>query len=172
MKTMKSQQGFTLIELIVVIVILGILAVTAAPKFVSFTSDANKSAINGVKGSIGSSMLLYNGKAAISGQEGAAGPTTISGVSMVYGYPDASATGVIVSAGLNAGTDLTKEFVYFVKTASTPDEIFITSTNSLSTIAGGAATEAEITGTNCYILYTAAADASTAATSAVTSTGC
>ncbi len=171
MKTMKSQQGFTLIELIVVIVILGILAVTAAPKFVDFASDANKSALAGVKGSIASANTVYNAKAAIDGNEKA--PTaTANGVNMVYGYPAASSAGVISAAGLSAATNLTSDFVYFDDATATPPTVHITSTNKLTTIAGAAATKAEITATNCYIVYTQAADASTASGVAITSTGC
>ena len=41
---MKSQSGFTLIELIMVIVILGILAAVAVPKFVDLSGNAETSA--------------------------------------------------------------------------------------------------------------------------------
>lgn len=171
MKAMKSQQGFTLIELIVVIVILGILAVTAAPKFVDFASDANKSALAGVKGSIASANSVYNAKAAIDGNEKA--PTaTASGVSMVYGYPAASSAGVISAAGISGATDLTSDFVYFADGSATPPTVHVTSTSKLTTIAGAAATKAEITATNCFILYTQAADASTPSSVSITSSGC
>jgi MSHA pilin protein MshA len=169
MKHMKSQQGFTLIELIVVIVILGILAVTAAPKFVSFTSDANKSAIAGVKGGIASAMSVYSAKAAIDGKETVAGPETISGVAMVYGYPDATAAGVIAATGLSAATTATADYVYFIN--ATDKSIYLAPVGKV-TIANTNASQTEITSTNCYILYTQASDANTAATVTVTSLGC
>ncbi|WP_434360272.1 type II secretion system protein [Parasalinivibrio latis] len=53
------KQGFTLIELVVVIVILGILSVTAAPKFLNFSSDAKKSAVKAIAGSMQEAATLY-----------------------------------------------------------------------------------------------------------------
>lgn len=102
MKTAKSQQGFTLIELIVVIVILGILAVTAAPKFISITSDAKAAQRNGVIGAVRSAFTLGNAKAAIAGLATTSGEATINGkeVNIVNGYPSVAAdTGADGTAG-------------------------------------------------------------------------
>ncbi|EKO3677609.1 MULTISPECIES: type II secretion system protein [Vibrio] len=109
---MKKQGGFTLIELVVVIVILGILAVTAAPRFLNLQGDARDASLQGLKGAMQGAAGIVYGRAAISGQDASASASiSIDGissgnVSLVWGYPAASETGIgRVVTGLGDGGD-------------------------------------------------------------------
>lgn len=60
MKRLKSQQGFTLIELVIIILVLGILAATAIPKFYDLTAKAKVAAEKGVVGGVrGGIAVVY-----------------------------------------------------------------------------------------------------------------
>src|SRR5574344_2649937 len=62
MKSLKSNKGFTLIELVVVIAILGILAGIAIPRFMDATATARGAKIVADLRTIDSAIVIYNAK--------------------------------------------------------------------------------------------------------------
>lgn len=65
----KTQHGFTLIELVVVLVVLSLLAAVAVPKFIEVTKQAEASAVRGVLGNLRSALSLRMAQGLINGEE-------------------------------------------------------------------------------------------------------
>ena len=119
---MKRQNGFTLIELVIVIIVLGILAATAVPKFINLQDDAKKSAMSGVDAAVQSASAIVYSKAAIDGVENSATPADVEDVEVIYGYPTASADGIMEAVELSG----------FVKSTTVTDVARVVGTSGAS----------------------------------------
>lgn len=166
---MKTQKGFTLIELIIVIVVLGILAVTAAPQFFNFSSDARESTVKGLQGAVNGAKDIVYGKAAIAGVEAAA-TDTVDGVDVVYGYPAATDTALLAATNISSA-DWTFVNGTGTAAAATPAE------GSIGIHPAGVTVDFTQDGTtgndnSCHVLYTEATSATTGAVVTAVTGGC
>lgn len=85
---MRSNSGFTIIELVVVIVIIGILAATALPRFVDLTGDAHSASVQGVGGALASGVTLTHAAWVAQGASAAVNSATLEG-GVTVGFNDA-----------------------------------------------------------------------------------
>lgn len=162
---MKQQKGFTLIELIIVIVILGILAVTAAPRFFDFSKDARASTVEGLEASVKGAAELIYAKSLIAGT--ASNPsTTVEGIDTVYGYPAATADGLLkaLSTGTQGDWKSGAAGADVVVDAATGDFLIFPSGKEL--------TDSEDVDTACFLFYREPTAAGEAPTTGTVTAGC
>lgn len=144
---MRSNQGFTIIELVVVIVIIGILAATALPRFVDLTDDAHSANVQAMGNSMRSGINLVHAGWIANGASAAVNSVTVEGGGVV-GVTDTGWPQNGVAAG-GDGTPTAAECVELWQAMLTPAPS-VAATAGSDWLAATAATD------NCLYTYNAA----------------
>lgn len=134
---MQNTKGFTLIELIIVVVILGIMAIAAFPQFINFGSDAERSRIRSLAGTLKSSVGLVYSQANVKNLhqqpvtclggklDSTAGTCPDGGVLLHFGYPAANENALKQVISLNdwVTSSITTGFASGIRIAATEKDI-------------------------------------------------
>lgn len=118
---MKSQSGFTLIEMVAVIIILAIMAATALPKFTNLSGEARYASLSGLQGGLRSAMSLAKAKwlvaqsgdldtvnfngTGVSVVNWTTAPSGVGGDGRYLGYPIGGPTAADAADGIVAAMD-------------------------------------------------------------------
>ena len=108
---LRDERGFTLIELVMIIVILGVLAAVAIPTYVNLSGTANRAAVDGVAGGMGSAMAVNYAARSINVANGVAITNCTSvGGAMAGGVPTGyTITALAIAAGATATCTVTHD---------------------------------------------------------------
>ncbi|MGB0895101.1 MAG: type II secretion system protein [Parashewanella sp.] len=163
--TIKTHNGFTLIELVVVIILLGILAITALPQFINLSSDTNRSVIKSLAASMKATAQLQHQIAQVnSGNGGLTNGFVHNDVTFDKGYPIGVSHDPVTQTpqpqndipeileAMNIDLSSYTYSIIFNGTGSSGGLTRDLYMSTLNVIANGA-TAQQIMATNCYVSY-------------------
>ncbi|SPE26153.1 conserved hypothetical protein [Burkholderiales bacterium] len=103
----RRAPGFTLVEFLVAILFLATVVALAVPRLWNMGSEARTAKQQAIFGSVRAAAQITRAAAQVHGETGATGAVTVDGISIttVYGYPAASAAGIIAATGLDPAND-------------------------------------------------------------------
>ncbi len=99
--------GFTLVEFLVAVLFLATVGALALPRLWNTGSDARAAKQQAIFGSVRTAAQITRAAAQVHNQMGPAGLVTVDGtrITTIYGYPAASAAGIIAATGLDSSID-------------------------------------------------------------------
>jgi MSHA pilin protein MshA len=100
-------RAFTLVEFLVATLFLATVLVLSVPRLWNFGSDARTAKQQAIVGSVRAAAQITRAAAQVHHQMGPTGAVSVDGtqISTVFGYPAASAAGIIAATGLDATSD-------------------------------------------------------------------
>ncbi len=103
----RLRQGFTLVEFVVGILFLATMLALAVPRFWAMGSEARTAKQQALFGSVRAAAQITRAAAQVHNQVGSNGEVTVDGtkISTVFGYPTATAAGIIAATGLDPASD-------------------------------------------------------------------
>ncbi len=99
--------AFTLVEFLVGVLFLATVLALAVPRLWNMGSEARAAKQQAIYGSVRAAAQITRAAARVHNQMGAAGSVEVDGmrISTVFGYPSASAAGIVAATGLDTSSD-------------------------------------------------------------------
>lgn len=103
----QGVRAFTLVEFLVGVLFLAAVLALALPRLWNMGSEARVAKQQAIYGSVRAAAQITRAAARVHNQLGASGSVEVDGtrISTVYGYPTASAAGIVAATGLDTSGD-------------------------------------------------------------------
>jgi len=106
-RPLAKQRGYSLVEFLVAVLFLATVLTLAVPRLWHMGSEARTAKQQAIFGSVRAAAQITRASARVHNQMGPSGSVEIDGmrISTIYGYPTASAAGIVAATGLDTSSD-------------------------------------------------------------------